>query len=70
MSRAKGVPMGHVLPWVIREVQCHYSEMIQTLPPNVLPPINDPPILILPNLFVLRLNHRRHTGVLVGQLPR
>jgi hypothetical protein len=41
------VPMGNILPGIIGKARHRRGEIVQVLLPNVLPPVEDPPIMFL-----------------------
>lgn len=54
-----------VSPRIIGKVECHQSEVIQMVLPNVLPGIYDPPGMFQ-ELFLPRRYRDSHAGVFVG----
>lgn len=54
-----------VFPRIIGKVECHQSEVIQMVLPNVLPGIYDPPGMFQ-ELFLPRRYRDSHAGVFVG----
>jgi hypothetical protein len=64
-----GAPMGDIFPRIIGEVKCHQRKLVQPPLPDILPAVDDLPIM-LKVLFLPGWRHDRHTGVLVCQFPR
>jgi hypothetical protein len=41
-----GVPISDILSGVIGKVGCHKGGVIQMFPPNILPTVDDPPVIL------------------------